>query len=212
MPPFDPTTPTAPQPAGNSSEVGYLAWQPVAPQSSPFAGQSLDDFMQQIVAGVTGLEPDLVRPRWQEESPNLPAIGTDWAAVGVTDSRPLGLPYALEDSLPAGQGSQDRADHEEFDVLCSFYGPNADRYATYLREGMFVANNQEPLYFASMAFVDASGRRRVPSLIQQRTMQRVDITLTFRRMVLSTYPVLYFTSASIEVETDTGATSNRTVG
>jgi hypothetical protein len=174
------------------------------------SGQSLDDFVQQIVAGITGLPGDLVRPRYQQEPPDLPPIGTDWCAVGVFgDARPSGYPYGVEDSLPAGQGSQDRADFEEFDVLASFYGPDADRYATLLRQGLFVANNQEPLYLAKVALVGTGPRRRMTDLIQRKFMERYDVLVTFTRTVLTSYPVLYFLSATNVVATDTGfVTSN----
>jgi hypothetical protein len=208
--PFDPTVATAPPIANDSAEIGYLQPLPWSPAVPPYTGtgagggQSLDLFMQQIVAGVSGLEPDLVRPRWQPEPPNEPPIGTTWCAVGVMESRPQGFPWAEELSTPNGLGSSQRADWEEFDVLCSFYGPNADQASIYLREGMFVAQNQEPLIAAQVAFVDTGPRLRVPQLKQARFQQQIDIKLTFRRVIQTVYPVLYFLSEEVQITTDVG--------
>lgn len=175
----------------------------------PISGQDLDNFMQQIVAGVTGLDPTLVRPRWQQEPPNLPDVGTTWAAVGVSRTTPLGIPAAQELTTPNGNGSSLQQWHEEFELLCSFYGPNAQRAATGLRSGMFVANNREALFLAGMAFVDTGPLMRLPSLTQNLFLGRWDITLRLRRQVYDLYPVLYFLSAPVSVITDTGVISNR---
>jgi hypothetical protein len=55
-------------------------------------GQKLQDFLQQWVAGVAGLDSTLVRPRWQRVPPNIPDFDTPcWAAVGLQRARPIGV-------------------------------------------------------------------------------------------------------------------------
>jgi hypothetical protein len=183
--------------------------------SFPRSGQALDDFMQQVVAGVTGLPGSLVFPRWQPEPPNLPQTKvqeTDtagvscFAAVGVTDSDPWGFPALTElnPGAAAPTGFQRVSDQEEFKLLCSFYGPAADAYATVLRLGLMVAQNRECLQLLGIGLQQTSGRRLVPSLVQGRNLRRVDITCTFMREVQIFYPVLYLTSSPVSLTTDTG--------
>ncbi len=183
----------------------------------PSAGQTLDDFMQQVVAGVTGLPGELVRPRWQSEPPNAPPLTATatpgnlptvecWAAVGVTRSTPLGFPANTEITAGAASrtGFSQQSDQEEFDLLCSFYGRLADSYAVVLRSGLMVAQNRECLQLANIGFINTSGRTRVPTLTQGQWWMRVDITATFRREVRTFYPVLYYLEAQARITTDTG--------
>jgi hypothetical protein len=183
--------------------------------SDPQAGQSLDDFMQQVVAGITGLPLDLVRPRWQPQPPNAPPITYSptagpavpcWAAVGVTRSTPLGFPAVASVALgaAAATGYLRLSDQEEFDVLCSFYGERADDYAVALRLGLMVAQNRECLQLNNVGLINVSGRTRVPTLTQEQWWMRVDITATFRREVRQFYPILYYLSARVDITTDTG--------
>lgn len=71
--------------SNTSATGGYLL-----PEQSPapLEGDALDDFFHDIVAGITGLDTNLVRPRWQETPPPAPKRGTNWAAVGVMNMLP----------------------------------------------------------------------------------------------------------------------------
>ena len=42
---------------------------------------------QNLVAGVTGLPPTLIFPRWQPVPPTMPVPGTDWGAIGSRHTR-----------------------------------------------------------------------------------------------------------------------------
>jgi hypothetical protein len=204
--------------AANSSYIGFLlpgsgrdfgfdnplyGFDAGAWYSEPKSGQALDDLLQQVVAGVTGLPENLVRPRWQAEPPPIPPLDTDWCALGVTDSTPLNYPAMVYNSdFPPGQGSGQIWDWEEFDILCSFYGPNSDKYARRIRTGLFIEQNRICLNLLSLAFVNTSGRTRVPALIQMQNLQRYDITLNMRRLIQDTYPILYFLSGNVDVITE----------
>lgn len=172
----------------------------------PTSGQSLDDFLQQVVAGVTGLDQSLVRPRWQAEPPTLPPLTTDWAAIGVTKSTPLGFPYAREIVGADGvAGFSQQSDQEEFDLLCSFYGPHADGNAVALRGGLMVHQNRECLQIANIGLITVGGRTRVPTLLKTEYLMRVDTTATFRREVRHFYPVLFYLSAPFKLIMDDGS-------
>jgi hypothetical protein len=179
----------------------------------PLTGQALDDFMQQIVAGITGLPGDLVRPRWQVEPTTLPDIDTNWLAVGVTRSTPLGFPAAVEVYNPTtGAAFSQQSDQEEFELLCSAYGPAADAYAVAIRSGFMVAQNREALQLVGVGLVQTSGRTRLPTLLKEQWWMRVDITVTLRREVRNFYPVLSLLSGEVQVITDVGYATDRVAG
>ncbi len=184
---------------GSASEGWGDYW---ADPAEPLAGQDLDGFMQQVVASITGIDGTLVRPRWQLEPPDLPPVGTNWAAIGVTRSTPLGYPATVE--IATGNGFSQLSDQEEFDTLCSFYGPGADGKAVALRLGLMVAQNREAFQLLSVGLITTSGRTRVPTLVQQQNLMRVDITVTLRREVRQFYPVLFLLRAQASITTDTG--------
>lgn len=154
----------------------------------PLVGQPFDDFLEQVVAAITGLDPTLVRPRFQNEPPNLPDFGTDWAAVGVLRYDPVGYPAARHD--PNGNGSDWQQDTEYLDFLCSFYGPNCDLNSRQLRSGLFVAQNREALYLNGVGLVDVGNRLRVPAYLKERWTDKYDVNVRLVRVVLQAYPVL----------------------
>jgi hypothetical protein len=166
----------------------------------PLVGQPLDNFLEQAVAAVTGLDPIMVRPRFQNEPPNLPDFGVNWAAVGVVRYDPVGYPGARHD--PTGNGRDWQQDTEELDLLCSFYGPDCDRNSRQLRSGIFVAQNREALYLNGMGLVDVGSRLRVPAYIKERWTDKIDMTVRLRRVVVEVYPVLNLRSVAGQVTED----------
>lgn len=182
------------------------------------SGQTLDDFMQQVVAGITGIDQTLVRPRWQPEPPNIPQTAVPeiglagvaaWAAVGVTAARAIGgFSYTreLNPGAYAATGFSQQSDWEEFDLMATFYGPAADDYAVKLRQGLLVAQNREALQFLNVGFQQTGPRRRRPELTQRPFLWCVDQPVTFTREIRSFYPVLYYLSAPFAITTDTGVT------
>jgi hypothetical protein len=143
----------------------------------------------------------MVRPRWQPEPPNLPDYGTDWCATGIVRRRPLGA-YPAAIRYPAGAGYDEMQRHEEFDLLCSFYGPGADQYAANLHDGLGVWQNYAPLRLAGMAYVECREAIRLPELIKERWVDRVDKTVVVRRIIRRAYPILNLLSAEAWIITD----------
>lgn len=195
-----------PNQAPDSSVAGFL--QPTQPEPSYQLGsaQPLEDYLQQFVAGVAGLDSTLVRPRWQPEPPNLPDYGTDWAACGITQRRPIG-PYGGQIHYGSGDSLGNRTElqrHEEFDLLVSFYGPDCDAFASNLGDGVQIWQNRSLLRFSGLAFVEAQETLRLPELIKNRWTDRADKTLVLRRIIRRNYPVLDLASAAGWVLPDPG--------
>jgi hypothetical protein len=173
---------TIPNQARDSSERGFL--QPVAPVL-PLDDDALEDFLQQWMAGVAGVDGTMVRHRWQPEPPNIPDFGTDWVAIGIT--------RVVTETFPWIGGNDPLYDqmqrHQTIDVMASFYGPHSASIAGRLRDGLFVSQNREILLLNEMGLVEVGEQRRAPDLIKNQWVDREDLTVTVRRRIVRQYPV-----------------------
>lgn len=179
----------------NTSATGGYLTPSAAP--APLEGQALNDFIQQWVVGITGLDGTMVRPRWQAEPPNIPTAGVAWAAIGITSRPSDTYPYVKHD--PTGLGSDELQRHETLNVLVSFYdlGTNglADQYAALLHDGTAIPQNSEALGAADMKFIACGEPVTVPSLLKQRWLYRVDLPVELRRQITRIYAVENLLSA-----------------
>lgn len=170
--------------AHDSSQRGFLR---STLEQFPEAGD-LDDFMQWLTVGITGLAPDRVRPRYQADPPNFPS-DAEWAAVGVTENDPdPGWAYEWHDGRTT-PGHDVLQQHEVFTFLVSFYGPRCDYYDATLRDGVQLGQNRECLQLSAMGLVDAGTKTVVPRLINQRWRRRVDRRYRFHRLVREVYQI-----------------------
>lgn len=182
--------------ANTSATGGYLA--PTAPV--PPDDDALDDLLQLLVVGVTGMPGAMVRPRWQTTVPKKPEPNEDWCAIGITRQASDAGPAIQHDG--DGEGSDQYIRHQEIDLLCSFYGPAAKGLAQLLADSMAIPQNSEQLALNGMKFIRASDIQPAPALINQQWNRRYDLTLTLRRKITRTYPVLNLLSAEVQSTTD----------
>lgn len=192
--------------SNTSATGGYLV---PATSPAPLEGQSLDQFLQQVVVGITGLAGTLVRPRWQENAPNTPARSVDWAAVGITERTPDTF-AATTQSANASGGAATLYRHEKLTFLVSFYGPNAGSYAGILSDGLQIPQNLEVLTTNRMGLVETGRPRQVPEIIKNQWVRRYDLQVTINRQIVREYPVLTLVSADGTAVTDTGLTETFT--
>jgi len=61
---------------------------PLLPPPAPLEDDALDDFLQTLVVGLTGLPATMVSPRWQTPERTRPKSMVDWCAIGVTEEEP----------------------------------------------------------------------------------------------------------------------------
>lgn len=185
--------------AKTSATGGYLL--PAVP-SPPLEDLGLDAVFQAYVVGITGLPGAMVRPRWQPTVPQTPGPTADWCAIGVTRTRSQDYPAIQHDGTGDGQDLYTR--HQEIDLLATFYGPNAMRYAETLRDGAYVPQNSEAIIAQGIALVEVTDAFAVPELINQQWQKRYDLPMKFRRVIRRTYPVLNLLGAAADIQSDTG--------
>lgn len=167
---------------------------PLSPSSTPpQTDASLDAILQKLIVGLTGLPGSLVRPRWQPTVPKQPEASVDWAAIGVTKINQIGYGPSVEDVDDVTALVR----HERIEVMASFYGPNAQQYATITRDGLWLGQNEEPLDTVDMSFVDTGDLQAVPEFLNQTWVHRYDLTIEFNRKVSRAYPILTILSADV---------------
>lgn len=162
----------------DSSTGGYLAPAVDAP---PAEDDALDNLVHDLIAGITALAPDLVRPRWQPKVPKQPEPSVNWCAFGLQEQEPDAGPAIQHDGT--GDGHDTYIRHQDIDVMCTFYGPLAKGYAQRLADGLAIPQNREQLQLQDMAFVGVGPIRAAPDLVNQQWVRRYDMTVTLRRKI-----------------------------
>ena len=180
----------------DSTTPGYLGPLP-APSPSPPSDDAWDDFLHDVIAGITGLDPALVRPRWQREPPNMPDFDTDWVGFGVIGTETGFEPAVIH--VGQGDGYDALQEQEVSNILCSFYGPHAARYASYLRRGFFVWQNRAMLRANAVGLIEISGTTAAPELVRNQWLNRVDLTVRLNREIRYDYAVRNIVRATGEI-------------
>lgn len=157
----------------------------------PLEDEALDRFMHDFFFGVGGYtDPTLVRPRWQIDTPDLPARSVDWLGVGITKRPGDAFPAIVHDgAAAAGAGADVLYRNELLDILLSFYGPNCQGLAALVRDGLMVPQNLEPLFLANMGLVEAKDLTKNPEVIKGAWYARVDLPVVISRQIIREYPV-----------------------
>lgn len=188
-----------------SATGGYLV---PAVASPPLEDDDLDNLLQSMVVGITGLPGAMVRPRWQKTVPKQPEPSVDWCALGVTTQLNDAGPAIRHD--PTGDGSDVYIRHQQIELLCTFYGPNAKRYAQQLADGLTIPQNNEAIGQQGMKFISAGPIRAVPELVNQQWVRRYDLPITLRRKITRTFPVLNLVSAEVSTTAEGSQTIDNT--
>lgn len=183
--------------SGNDSSTGgYLV---PATTPAPIEGNDLTTFLHNLFQGLCGYAGSAIVPRWQPVPVNRPAITADWLAIGVQNR--VADTYAIE-LYNATANSESVFRSERFEVLASFYGPNAEAYAELAREGLALGQNREYIEAHDVSFIDCGDTISVPSLENGQWYFRVDMPVRFRRLIQRIYPILNILSADITLTTD----------
>lgn len=183
--------------SNDSTAPGYLT-----PLSEPLTRQMVEDALHDAVAGITGMDPRLVRPRWQSEPPKQPGHDVTWCSVGVLSWSRDGYP-AVEHSGDEG-GTDAVLSWKTLSAVASFYGPAADDLADRLMDGLAVEQNRTDLRAAGIALTAVGDPVDAPELINNRWVRRVDLPLSLQMETRRVYGVRNILCGPVMIESDTG--------
>jgi hypothetical protein len=182
--------------ANTSATGGYLL-----STQTPVDDEALENFIQTVIVGVTGLPGSMVRPAFQPNPPKRPNIGTDWCGFSVSSDK-VEAGYAYNELREDGL-EQKQQRHEDVVVRCSFYGPNCGRYSGAFRDGLEIPQNREQLFLVGMKYAYSGAITKTGELVDEKWYRRADITATFRRQLDRTFAVLSFVAANGTINTET---------
>jgi hypothetical protein len=104
------------------------------------------------------------------------------------------MPSVTHEDTDNGEGQPRGSDlfqnDETSTILCAFYGPNAQRYAGLLRDGIFIWQNLAALRSARVGLVEVTDLISVGEMFNNQWLSRVDTSLVLNREVRRVYPVL----------------------
>lgn len=163
-------------------------------------GFTLDQFIQTVLVGVSGIDPQLVRPEWQKDGPKIPDVVVNWLAYGITQAPPDANGYIGMN----GDGVMLSQRHADLMVMCAFYGPQALDYATIVRDGFQIPNNRSQLSLANMGFVSTGTPLHIPDLVNERWVNRYQLEIRLRIETERTYDILSLLGAHGTINTVVG--------
>jgi len=185
-----------------SASGGFLLPTNIQPASDFDIDRQLNVF----IAGTAGLPGSLVRPRWQPEPPTIPAPSVDWIAFGKTkEEKQPGSPYIrhvpIDESDPNDVG-QDRLFHIGYlHYLVSFYGPNCEKIAGIVSDGLDVNQNHEVLDPLGLRLRYTGDQILIPEQVNKVWYRRVDMELMFEHTYVREYAVQNIIEALGEIHT-----------
>ncbi len=160
---------------------------------------ALTNLLQMAVIGITGLDPTLVRPRWQPQPPTQPPVTTDWCAIGIETFDLYDYPQIIHDGVNQVDNLYRLV---RINLLTSFYGPNASALASALRDGFYISQNFGTLAQYGVRFRSAENIIYISELINSQYVPRVDLFLNFTHMIQRTYAIENLVGAEVDLSVD----------
>lgn len=163
---------------------------------------AIENAVAALIVALTGLEPELVRPRHQPRPPQPPPADAGWCAFGCVAEAGEGvqiLPESRDGTVPVRLVTHDR-----IDVRVSFYGPAGPVLARSLTRGLRVAQNRA-LLGAGLVFVAAGQAIPAADLVGAQWVRRHDLTLTLRCAETAALPIEPLACAPTALLTDPSA-------
>ncbi|MNK60448.1 hypothetical protein D3C87_795820 [compost metagenome] len=165
---------------------------------APPMDDELEDILQRAFAGITGMDPRLVRPRFEPEPANMPDFSQTWASFGVGETQSDLLAFLRQVSDDVQELQRD----QQFTALASFYGPGAQVQLERFRDGIQIQQNREELGSFGIKLVEVGQARRLPALVKGLWQDRRDVPVILRRRYTRLYRVAAVNSADLGLDNE----------
>lgn len=151
----------------------------------------LAQFLQQLVVGLTAMPGTMVFPRWQLNPPNQPDATKDWAAIGCLKRTRDTFAAVLHstDSNNFFDSSDTVFRNQILEILCSFYGPDAEGNSELFAMGLAIAQNREAMQLNGFGLVEVADSLIVPALIKEQWIMGIDVSFRLRRQQAYQYAI-----------------------
>lgn len=166
----------------------------------PVYDNDLDSVFRRFIAGVTGLDEQLVLSIWNEGTTDQPAGEQTWCRAGVVSYGGNPGPSIVHngtDPADPDDGMDALTWQEELTLQTRFYGPKAGFYAALLKYGCMVKQNAEQLLEGGMVFASARDMASELVTVNSLPVKETALSLYFRRSVSFTYQVRNIAGAII---------------
>lgn len=152
---------------------------------------SLAQFLQQLVVGLTAMPGTMVFPRWQPNPPNQPDATKDWAAIGCMKRTRDVFAAVVHSTDPNNffDATDTVVRNQILEILCSFYGPDAEANSELFAMALSLAQNREALQLNGFGLVEVADSLIVPALIKEQWIMGIDVSFRLRRQQAYQYPV-----------------------
>ena len=156
-------------------------------------GEALENLVQQYLVSISGVEPSLVRPRWQPDPPRAPGFDVDWLAVGVENIARSWQPYQWIRTLVR---------RETITVALTAYGPNSMGLVALIQDNIQQSLNHGVLSENGLKYIRSTDIVAAPELVNSKWLRRHDINVILGRAVTREYDVLTIASANVILNSD----------
>jgi hypothetical protein len=166
-----------------SATGGYLA------PKHPSDDAQLMTLLQSVIQGITGLEDVQFKTQHPDSTGNLCTFGVLRQCAGSP-----AIVHRGEDD-----GEDVYKTHERITVMCSFLGPDCREYASLLRDGLAIVQNQHALKAQGLSFMKCSNIKLAQHYQETPWQAHYDMFVDFSREVTRVYPILNLLSAPTAV-------------
>lgn len=136
--------------------------------------EALEDALQEVIAGLCEIKPELVRPDYQIHPAKLPPLTESWASFSIKEAASPGGVAWHDD------GTTRLSVHERLLVTVRFYGPGAREKACALRNGLYLEPNRTNLRMsANLGLVEIDGITPAPDFIYGKFIRIFYVNLFF---------------------------------
>lgn len=168
-----------------SATGGYLT-----PTTTSLSGRELRRALHGYFVGVLGFDNTDVIQAWQATPPKTKSIEHNWMAFGVDNQQ-----HDANSNLIQNDTSAVMERVVDFDVLCVFYGVDAEESAAVLRDSFELSQNCELLEQFGVKFIQCDQIIHAPEEFNDQFINRADLRISFNQQVVREYEVLTLLSA-----------------